>query len=125
MRVYYSTETQDEYGTIIRSWTFDRTERCFIKTVTNYAIGEFNSWNQKLVGVSEEDLLIDDDGQLHAPSEVLITFDEPPYIEPAGPRKGLPTAFELHGSTPVLGAFGEALHFDISLSRSQNQAVQL
>ena len=125
MNVYYSVQTQDGYGRVARSWVFDRTERGFVKGVTNYAVADQNSWNQTLKGMSEEDLRIDDEGLLYAPSEVLVTFVEPAFIETAGPRKGLPTTYELRGSTPVLGPFGEVLHFDIALVRSTDQAVEI
>jgi hypothetical protein len=124
-KVYYSTQSQDGYGRITRTWTFDRTERGFVKAVTNYAVDDRNSWNQTLKGVSEEDLRINEEGELFAPSEVLVTFIEPAFIETAGPRKGLPTTFELRGSNPVLGPFGEVLHFDIMLVRSADQAVDI
>jgi hypothetical protein len=127
MRVYFSTQEQDEWGAIQREWTFDRTERGVVKQTQQqmYMVGELNSWNEYLVGHSEEDLRIDSNGNLYAPSEVLITFVNPPYIETEGPRRGLPTTFELRTSTPVEGPFGEVLHFDIQLVRSSNQDVIL
>jgi hypothetical protein len=127
MRVYFSTQTQDEWGAVRRAWRFDRTERGTVRQPKQmmFSVGDINAWNEHLVGHSEEDLRIDSDGNLYAPTEVLVTFVNPKYIETAGPRQGLPTTFELRSSTPVEGPFGEVLHFDIQLSRSSDQDVTL
>lgn len=127
IKVYHSTQSQDMYGRIVRLWTFDRTERGLFKSIQKrmYMVAEQNVWNDVLEGHSEEDLLIDSSGNLHAPSEVLVTFTSPRRIEYEGPRKGLPTTYELRGSLPVIGAFGEVMHFDVQLVRSTDQEVQL
>jgi hypothetical protein len=128
LRVYYSTQTQDlVYGTIERSWTLDRVERGRVlqKNSQMYSVAEQNTWNDTLTGQTEEDLRIDSQGNLHAPSEVLVTFLSPHYIDTAGPRKGLPTTYELRASSPVEGPFGEVLHFDIQLVRSIDQNIEL
>lgn len=125
--VYYSTQTQDSFGTIQRSWTFDRLERgLFTQTMKRmYDVDTQNTWRDILNGHTEEDLRIDNEGNLHSPSEVLIMFKNPERIETAGPRKGKPTTYELRGSSPVEGPFGEVLHFDTQLYRSITQDGQL
>lgn len=127
MRVYYSTQTQDPFGGISRTWTFDRTEAGLVKQTQRqmYLVGEQNTWNDMLEGVSEEDLRIDSNGNLYAPSEVLVTFVTPKMIDTAGPRMGLNTTYELRGSSPVEDAFGVTVHFDIQLARSIDQDVVL
>lgn len=125
IRVYYSTQSQDEYGRVARKWTFDRTERCITKqsNVQMYEVAQQNTWNDTLIGQSEEDLRIDSDGNIHAASEVLITFVTPKRIDTVGPRAGLATTYELRASSPIDGMFGEVLHFDIVLVRSIDQNV--
>lgn len=110
-----------------RTWTYDRTERGFVKPMKNqmYLVAEQNMWNEVLRGHTEEDLRIDSFGNLYSPSEVLVTFVNPKFIETAGIRKGLNTTYELRSSVPIEGAFGEVLHFDIELVRSINQDVEL
>lgn len=128
LRVYYSTQSQDlVYGTITRTWTYDRTERGTLKQSKTrmYEVAQQNSWDDVLVGQTEEDLRIDSNGVLHAPSEVLITFVLPHRIETAGPRKGLNTTYELRSSSPVEGPFGEVIHFDVQLVRSTDQDIEL
>lgn len=123
MNVYYSVQTQGVRGNIERTWVFDRTERGMVKPVQHrmYLVDTQNTWSEQLKGHSEEDLRIDSDGGLHAPSEVLVTFSAPHFIEMAGPRKGQPTTYELRSSAPIEGPYGEVLHFDILLERSSDQ----
>lgn len=127
IKVYYSVQSQDEYGRIKRDWVFDRTERCLTKQSNTimYDVAQQNTWNETLVGFSEEDLRINSDGDIYAPSEVLVTFISPKHIDTVGPRAGLPTTYELRASSPVDGLFGETLHFDIVLVRSIDQGVTL
>jgi hypothetical protein len=127
MRVYYSTQSQDTYGQITRLWEFDRLERGQVHQSQKnmYGIAERNIWKDVLSGASEEDLRIDSEGNLYAPSEVLVTFVSPKFRDTAGPRKGLNTTYELLGSNPVEDAFGIVTHFNIVLSRSLDQGVFL
>lgn len=128
MNVYYSLQTQDIFGTIQREWVFDRVERGLVKqqSAQSYMIAQQqNEWVETLVGYTEEDLRINSQGELFAPSEVLVTFNNPKLIDTAGPRKGLNTTYELRKSTPVEGLFGEVLHFDVMLVRSIDQSAEL
>lgn len=128
LRVYYSTQSQDlVYGTVTRTWVFDRVERGKIKQSRSkmYSVSTQNTWDDVLVGQTEEDLRIDSAGNLYAPSEVLVTFAHPHLIDTSGPRKGLATTYELRASSPVEGPFGEVLHFDVELVRSIDQGVDL
>jgi len=125
--VYYSIQSQDSYGSMHRQWVYDRMERgYFIPTQRRmYDVSQQNTWEEIYNGQTEEDLRIDSDGNLHSASEVLIGFKHPNRIETAGPRKGLPTLFELRGSTPVEGPFGEVLHFDTQIYRSIDQSQDI
>lgn len=127
MNVYYANQSQDESGAIVRTWILDRTERGIVHKGTNrYEVGQqLNTWNDTLIGQSEEDLRIDSDGDVHSPSEVLVTFVNPEFNDTVGPRSELRSTYELRGSTPVTGPFGEVLHFDILLVRSIAQNVLL
>lgn len=127
INVYYSVQSQDQYGRIAREWIFDRTERCLTKQANTqmYDVAQQNTWNDMLTGYSEEDLRINSQGDIYAPSEVLVTFVSPKRIETVGPRAGLATTYELRASDPVDGLFGEVLHFDIVLQRSIDQDVVL
>lgn len=127
VKVYYSVQSQDAYGRIARTWQYDRTERVLTKQAIRnmYNVNQQNTWNDMLSGFSEEDLRIDSDGNIYAPSEVLVTFVTPKRIDTAGPRANKPTAYELRSSDPVDGPFGETIHFDIALVRSIDQDVIL
>lgn len=128
LRVYYSVQTQDiVYGNITRAWVFDHTESGSVAQSKSrmYSVSEQNTWDDVLVGQTEEDLRIDSQGVLHAPSEVLVTFTHPHLIDTAGPRKGLASTYELRASSPVDGPFGETIHFDVQLVRSIDQGVEL
>jgi hypothetical protein len=123
--VYYASQAQDGYGKITRAWTLDRTERGTVKSVTsNYTVSQQNVLRGDLKGHTEEDLRIDSNGNLFALTEILVTITNPAvYIETVGPRKGLTTMYEVHQSTPVVGPFGEVLHFDVILTRSIDQST--
>jgi hypothetical protein len=123
--VYYSRQSQDEYGKVNRTWVLDRTERGYVKTLTNhYGVDQQNVMRGEIRGKTEEDLRIDSDGNLYPVTEILVTITDPPiYIETAGPRKGLTTMYEVRTSTPVVGPFGEVLHFEITLARSIDQST--
>jgi hypothetical protein len=122
--VYVSKQSQDEYGAITREWVFDRNERGTVTPVrSDYQVNNQNLQRGDLKGHSEEDLRIDANGNLYPITEILIAITHPPvYIETAGPRLGLPTLYELRQSTPIVGPFGEVLHFDILLVRSIDQS---
>ena len=127
IRVYYSVQTQTLLGGIERTWVFDRTEMGSFRSTGNqmYFVSEQNSWDDVLVGETEEDLRIDSNGNLYPPSEVLVTFIRPHRIDTAGPRRGLNTTYELRASSPVEGPFGEVIHFNTQLVRSSDQGVDL
>jgi hypothetical protein len=116
-------------GIIRRTWTFDRVERGLFTPTSKrmYSVDTQNTWTDVLNGHTEEDLRIDSQGNLYAPSEVLVMFKSPQRIDTAGPRIGLPSTYELRGSTPIEGPFGEVLHFDAQLVRSikQDQDVEV
>lgn len=79
-----------------------------------------------LKGHSEEDLRIDSEGNIYGIQDVLVTISDPAvYKEVTGPRKGLNTLYEVRLSNPVIGVFGEVLHFDIALFRSADQSSTL
>lgn len=124
--VFYSTQAQDLYGAVTRSWKYDRTERgLFTSSLKRmYDVDTQNTWKEVLDGHTEEDLRMDNEGELHAASEVLVMFKTPHRIETAGQRKGLPTMYELRGSAPIEGPFGEVLHFDAQLHRSITQTLE-
>lgn len=123
--VYYSRQAQDAYGKITRTWILDRTERGTVKSFSNsYSVNQQNTLRGDLKGQTEEDLRIDSDGNLYPLTEILVTITDPAiYIETAGPRKGLTTMYEVHESTPVVGPFGEVLHFNVILTRSIDQST--
>ncbi len=120
LAVFYPTHSQNSIGEVVRSWQFDRLERCSVKSKRNYyAVAQQNQLVEELVGQSEEDLRIDSDGIVHPISEILVFVNSPKvYFE-----IDKPTLFEVRKSTPILGAFQEVLHFDIELARSLDQSI--
>jgi hypothetical protein len=125
--VFYSVQTQDLFGAMKRSWVYDRVDRGYFAPAKfrMYEVAQQNTWEEIYNGQTEEDVRIDSQGKLYSPSEIMIAFKTPKRIETAGPRKGLPTLFEIRGSVPVEGPFGEVLHFNTQIYRSIDQLQEI
>lgn len=136
--VYYSSETQDDYGKMVKTWTFDRVEHCSIFSISDKANDEnftFSSSASKdffmletmLYGRTQTDLRKSSSGEYYPLSNILIKnirgleSDDPFFIETVGGYVGTPTVYELKANQPYVGPFNTIEYFKIQLERSDIQ----
>jgi hypothetical protein len=136
--VYYSVESQDDYGKMVKTWFFDRTEHCSIFSISDKSNDEnftFNSANKDiffkletmLYGRTQTDLRKSLSGEYYPLSSVLvknIRGTEPEdsfFIETVGGYSGQPTIYEIKANQPYIGPFNKVDYFKIQLERSDIQ----
>jgi hypothetical protein len=136
--VYYSIETQDGYGKMVKKWFFDRTEHCSIYSVNDRSNDEnftFNAASKDvffkletmLYGRTQTDLRQSSSGEYYPLSRVLIKNirgledDNPFFIETVGGYAGKPTLYEIKANQPYVGPFNKVDYFKIQLERSDIQ----
>jgi hypothetical protein len=133
--VYYSTNTQDSFGTILRTWIFDRTVPCGVIS---------KSLNRDPELTPDQLMKYKDDLSLRTPDNIRVASDSTEYPlteilvtnirnndglviwkEYGGEFAGTPTAFEVRTVAPVLDPFQQIDHYYIYIARSQNQTATL
>lgn len=136
--IYYSSETQDDYGKMVKKWSFDRTEHCSIFSISDKNNDEnftFNSSNNKeffkletmLYGRTQTDLRKSSSGEYYPMSNVLLKnirgleTDSSFFIETVGGYEGEPTIYEIKANQPYVGPFNKVDYFKIQLERSDIQ----
>lgn len=135
MDIYYPIIETGAYGNMQKQWVLDKTVACFfnpsgrrfkedVKVNTNITIDNI------LVGRTRNDITSSDTNSLYAITNIIVTNIRDTngnyiYTESAGPRKGLPTIFEISTSNPIVGAFGKIDYYKLVIARSDNQAVDL
>ena len=136
--VYYSVETQDDYGKMVKTWSFDRTEHCSIFSISDRSNDEnftFNPANNDiffkletmLYGRIQTDLRKSSSGEYHPLSNILINNirglddDSPFFIETVGGFIGTPTLYEIKANQPYVGPFNSVDYYKIQLERSDIQ----
>jgi hypothetical protein len=136
--VYYSLETQDDYGKMVKTWFFDRTEHCSIFSISDRSNDEnftFNSANNDiffkletmLYGRTQTDLRKSLIGEYHPLSNILIKnirgleTDDSFFIETVGGFIGTPTIYEIKANQPYVGPFNSVDYYKIQLERSDIQ----
>lgn len=131
--IYYPTETQNSFGVVEKTWALDRTVRLGVAQTTNYKDQQIQPdqmfWEQDTLGCR---LLVDprisSGATSYAMTDVLVTNirtdkDVAVYVETAGPRSGLSTAYEVSGVLPHVGPFGAVDYYKVTLKRSDDQEV--
>ena len=136
--VYYSIESQDDYGKMVKTWFFDRTEHCSIFSISDRSNDEnftFNPANNDiffkletmLYGRTETDLRKSSNGEYHPLSNILINNirgledDSSFFIETVGGFIGIPTLYEIKANQPYVGPFNSIDYYKIQLERSDIQ----
>jgi len=136
--VYYSLETQDDYGKMVKQWFFDRTENCSIYSISDRSNDENFTFNPAsndiffkletmLFGRTETDLRKSSNGEYYPLSNILINnirgleTDESFFIETVGGFIGTPTLYEIKANQPYVGPFNRVDYYKIQLERSDIQ----
>ena len=140
--VYYSNVEQLDSGAIEKTWAFDRSVPCELKsgsfnTEMRYALqtfDEFFSYPTILYGRFKEGVDTDASGFAREITEILITNirtndsctevqSDPLFVEP---RDGemVPIVYEVRNLSPFINPWGRPEHFKVQLKRSDNQEVE-
>lgn len=131
--VYYSIIKQSEYGQPQKDWVYDRTVICNLTSLVRKGVEEtipdaYVKLEGKLSGIVKEDIRISSHNAPNATTNILITNirdanNNPIYIESAGPRASRPTIYEVSVVEPFFGPFKEIDYYNVSVRRTENQAV--
>lgn len=137
--IYYATHTQDAWGTMNSTWTFNRTVPCLAintyehKTLTSPMLLEdkFELWHDSYQIHTNQNILHDEATDTwYTPQQTLLTNlsveAESKYWRGMGNENGgTPVKFEIRGVIPVLDPFGNLFNYKILafISNDQNQAL--
>ena len=127
--VYYSTETQNDLGSIVSSWQKDRTIRCSAikerpSTVVSDAIEaqKFLDYAPRLDFRTDQDVSVSEDGTRYMPTEIIITnIKDPSGTEVWLELSGDPMEFELRNIEPMFDPLHNLFGFRVLLIRSEEQ----
>jgi hypothetical protein len=127
--IYYSTETQNDIGSMISAWTKDKTIKCSaIKERPSSAIAnaiesqKFLDFDPKLDFRTDNDILLSTDGTRYMLTEIIITNIKDPsgrkiWVENSGDS----TEFELGNIEPMFDPLHNFFGFRVLLIRSEEQ----
>ena len=131
--VYYSTESQTEFGEIEKVWTFDRTIRVDLNASTNYkdqqvAPEQIFNIDDAISARTFTDIRVDSHGEPHALTSIRVLDVRDAsggfvYWETAGTRKNLSTIFEVDGFTPHTDPWGQVDHISVVIRRCPDQEL--
>lgn len=128
--VYYSTETQNDIGEIVSSWSKDRSIKCSAikerptSTIANVVDSQkFIEYNTLLDFRTDIDILIDSEGIMHYFTEIVISNITDPlgkvvWAETASD----PTDFEPQNIEPMYDPLHNFLGYRIRLKRADDQS---
>lgn len=136
--IYYAQESQDKYGKVDKSWTFDMIEPCSFYTLgdksneNNFSFDDtkFYKLENMLYGRFQSDPRKGSDGLYRPLSHILVTNirgatcnEEPFFIESDEGYIGKPTVYELKTCQPFIGPFNTVEYWKIQLERSDFQEL--
>lgn len=139
--IYYSQMTQEDSGAISKTWTFDRSSICEVKTGSfntemRYALQAYdeNFINPTILyGRFKEDLSLDTLGVARELTDILVTNvrtndmcggnETALFNEPNDSGDLVPIVYEIRNLSPFINPWGRAEHFKIQLMRSDNQEL--
>lgn len=131
--VYYSIIRQSEYGQPQKDWVYDRTIVCNFTPLASKRLQEvtpnaYVSLQGLLNGIVKEDIRVSSHDANNGLTNILITNirdanDNAIYLESAGPRSGRATIYEVSVLEPFFGPFRQINQYNVSLRRTENQAV--
>lgn len=132
--VYYATQTQNDFGEVNKEWSYDQNIRIELAMSTNYKdqqiqAEQFLFVQDMLNGRTLVDPRISSDGEMYAFTDVLLTNiqndrGEHIYLETTGVREGKDTLYELAGTLPHNGPFGQVDYYKVVIKRSDAQELK-
>lgn len=133
--IYYATQTQDAFGTINKTWIFDRTVQC---SAVSHHLDAGAALDPALMMKYKDDvdvripenIRIAVDTSEYPLTEILITNirnenDTCIWNEYGEEFVGNPTVFEIKTVVPSLDPFQTIEHYYVYAARSQNQYADL
>jgi hypothetical protein len=133
--IYYSFNTQDQFGTINRTWFFDRTIKCYLISKSINRDPELTpdllmKFKDDLTLRTPENIRIASNDDNFPLTEILVTNlrnqkEQLFWNEYGDEFAGVPTVFEVRTVTPVLDPFQNLDHYFVYIARSQNQSATL
>lgn len=133
--IYYSTEMQNKYGKMEKTWVKDRSASCAFyyysgkKRDFEYDTPEFYKLGTSLTGRAEKDPRLSSSGTYYPLSHVLITNIRNAncgdttslYIE--ANKVATPTIFEIRSVLPNVNPFGSIEFYSVQLERQDKQEM--
>lgn len=135
--IYYATETQDEYGTIVKKWSQGNGLDCALYIEEKKKADDFTFENQRffkldgfLVGRTKQDPRMSDVNSYFPMSHILITNirgngcnEELLFYESTETYEKKPTIYELRSCQSYVGPFSTIEYFKLTLERSDMQEL--
>ena len=129
--VYYSTQTQNSMGEIVKTWTKDRTISCSaVKRNTDSRIApmldsqKFIEYDLMITLRTKEDLLQSSDSTIYYVTDVLVkNIQDPNGIIVWKESVDDPTVFEIRTIEPMYNMFSGLDGYRASLIRSDKQDI--
>ena len=129
--IYYPVVSQSPYGNVSRDWTLDRNVACSFeqtgaKTKEEIIVGNNVLQDTILIGRVKTSIALSSDDIEYSLTNILVTnikdkAGQQIYVETGGPRKGLPTVFEVATQETHIGPMGKIEYYKVILRRSENQ----
>jgi hypothetical protein len=132
--IYYAVENQDQFGTEVKTWVFNRSILGYAEilgAVNRDALknNQFFEYESKLIGRSKEDATLALNSDRYPISSILITNIRDAetnihfYKEPFGDRRNLSTLFEIMAVEPYVNPWNEIEYYKILFNRSDQQIL--
>lgn len=129
--VYYSTETQNDFGEVIKEWNKDRSIKCAARRRTTdtgmqpYVEDQkFLEYDIRIVLRTPEDILLSTDDSIYKVTNVLIKDIKDSsglLLWKESATEG--TIFEINAIEPILDMFSNLSSYRVNLVRSDKQEI--
>jgi hypothetical protein len=133
--IYYPLVEQGAYGNVKKTWVLDRSVACFFGPVgRKYKEDILPNVNltidNSMIGRVRTNILISSNNEAFSFTNIIITNIRDKngnsiYQESSGPRRDMPTLYEIATFNPIVGPFGSVELYNAVIRRSDNQAVDL
>jgi hypothetical protein len=133
--IFYPDVEQSAYGNIKKAWRLDRKVACSFNPAGTAFKEEVKpnvdiTQDALLIGRCRQDIRVSSLNESNALTNIIVSNISDAngneiYIEPAGPRKGKSTIFEIATIQPFNGPFGSIEYYKIILRRSENQGTEV
>lgn len=134
--IYYSSESQDKYGRIEKTWVLDKSENCYFYLIDNSSPDlimneQFYEMNDMLQGRTKEDIRTSSGGVHYPLTSILISnirsADESEtvfYTETDDAYESNPTVYSIRKFEPYVGPFNTIEHYKVLLKATDRQALE-